>query len=353
MEKMVNDDKIDLISIFKLLARQKRLFGINIIIAIFIGSIITFSIPKTYKTDVTLAPEINASNGLSGNLSDLASMVGVNLNSNTNGGIDAIYPELYPKIINSTPFLTSMFNVKIKINDNGIKDITLYDYISKYQKSPWWSNAIKGFFKLFKKEKTSLKEYRAINNFNLSEEQNSVANAIKGMITCNVDKKTSIISISVTAQDAVISAALADTVTNKIQQYITNYRTQKARNDLAYTQKLYTDAKAQYIKSMEKYGSYSDANFDVILTSFKAKQDEMENEMQLRYNIYNQCMQQLQLAKAKVQERTPAFTMIQPATVPLLKAGPKRMTIIIGYIFLAIVLTSIYILIQDARKKTE
>ena len=117
-------------------------------------------------------------------------------------------------------------------------------------------------------------------------------------------------------------------------------------------QKLCTDAKAQYTKAQQLYSSYSDANEDVILTSFKTKQEEMENEMQLRYNIYNQCAQQLQMAKAKVQERTPAFTVIKPATVPLKKDGPKRMTIIIAHIFAAFVFTSIYVLYRDASKKS-
>ena len=119
---------------------------------------------------------------------------------------------------------------------------------------------------------------------------------------------------------------------------------------MAYSQKLFSEAKAQYIKAQQTFGSYSDANTDLILQSFKAKQDELENEMQLRYNIYNQTSQQLQMARAKVQERTPAFTQIQPATVPLKKDGPKRMTIVLGFMFFAIVLTSIHVLIQDAKK---
>jgi len=60
--------------------------------------------------------------------------------------------------------------------------------------------------------------------------------------------------------------------------------------------------------------------------------------------------QQMQMARAKVQEHTPAFTQIQPATVPLKKDGPKRMTIVLAFMFFAFVLTSIHVLIQDAKK---
>lgn len=60
------------------------------------------------------------------------------------------------------------------------------------------------------------------------------------------------------------------------------------------------------------------------LTSYQQVQDRLENEMQLAFNTYSQCAQQLQLAKMKLQERTPVYTTIQPATVPQKPCGPKE-----------------------------
>ena len=55
--------------------------------------------------------------------------------------------------------------------------------------------------------------------------------------------------------------------------------------------------------------------------------------MQLKYNIYTNVVEQLQLAKAKVQERTPAFTVIQSATVPIKHSSrPKIVTLLIWLI---------------------
>jgi uncharacterized protein involved in exopolysaccharide biosynthesis len=92
------------------------------------------------------------------------------------------------------------------------------------------------------------------------------------------------------------------------------------------------------------YASYSDANEDLILQSFKSKQDELENEMQLRYNIYNQSVQQLQMAKAKIQESTPAFTTIQGASVPIKASSRPRSMIVVLYILLGIVFDAFWIL---------
>lgn len=345
-----NKNQIDLLSIAKVLWKAKKLYALTCGIAIIIGIIVAFSIPKTYKAKVVLAPELTSGMNLSGGLSDIASMMGVNIGNN-GSSFDAIYPELYPEIVNSVPFLTDLFNIKINTKDGSLKDITLYTYLKSKQKAPWWATLIGGIKNVFSKNNGNITTDNKINNFMLTPEQDDIAQAIQGMINCSVDKKTSIITISVTTQDALVSASLADIVCNKIQDYIIAYRTKKARNDLDYVQKLCTEAKAQYVKAQEKYSSFSDSNEDLILQSYKAKQEEMENEMQLRYNIYNQCAQQLQMAKAKVQERTPAFTVIEPATVPLKKDGPKRMTILFVYVFIAIVLTSIYALYKDASKK--
>jgi hypothetical protein len=55
----------------------------------------------------------------------------------------------------------------------------------------------------------------------------------------------------------------------------------------------------------------------------------------------------LEAAKAKVQDRTPAFTIIEGAAVPVKPAGPKRMIFVIGMMFLTFIGTSFYITKKD------
>lgn len=49
--------------------------------------------------------------------------------------------------------------------------------------------------------------------------------------------------------------------------------------------------------------------------------------MNLAYQVYTQVSQQLQMARAKVQEITPVYTVVQPATVPLKPAKPNKLMI--------------------------
>ena len=131
---------------------------------------------------------------------------------------------------------------------------------------------------------------------------------------------------------------MADSVKQHLQAAITDYRTKKARIDLQYMQKLFSEAKQQYDQARRLYASYADANLDVNLQSFKSKENDLENEMQLKYNIYTTLVEQLQLARAKVQERTPAFTVVQSATVPIKHSSRPKIVTLLIWLFLGFML---------------
>ena len=316
------EQEIDLIELVqKVWAERKMLYKVCGIAAV-IGLIVGFSIPKEYSTEVTLAPE-SASKVNAGSMGALAAMAGINLGGSV--GEDALSPELYPDIVKSTPFLLELFDVRVK-DQKGKIDTTLYAYLDKYQRSSWMGAVMSAPFKalgwtlsLFK-DKPEKKEGK-IDPFHLTLDEAKVADALSKRI------------LEVTMQDPLISASLTDTVMHCLQNYITNYRTNKARHDLAFTEKLYKEAKADYEKAQKKYATFADANQNVVLLSYRAEQERLKNEVELAYTVYTQVSGQLQMARAKVQEITPVYT--QPATVPLRAAKPNKIMILIGFVFLA------------------
>lgn len=145
-------------------------------------------------------------------------------------------------------------------------------------------------------------------------------------------------------QDPMVSAMLADTVAERLKEYVTDYRTNKARADMEYAQKLNDEARDDYYQAQQRYANYMDKNQGVILRSMKNEEERLQNEMQLAYNLYNTTAQQLQMAKAKVQEITPVYAVLQPATVPLVPSKPSKMLILVGCVFLAVVACCAWIL---------
>ena len=113
------------------------------------------------------------------------------------------------------------------------------------------------------------------NPYILSKRQEDICELIRSNITISIDKKTAVITISTKAQDALIAKTLCDSVKERLQIYITDYRTNKARVDEQYYKKLLAEAIEDYERARQLYGSYADANTDVTLESFRAKQEDL------------------------------------------------------------------------------
>jgi hypothetical protein len=339
--------QIDFVKIGKTIIQYKKFYYYSISITFVLSCLIIFSVPRYYICTVKLAPEL--SNSSLSSIGNLASSFGIDMGDNSKYS-DAISPELYPDLISSVDFKTSLFNIKVKSQD-GLINETYYEYLLRNQKVPWWDKVRGVILSPFNKKENVSVNHR-LNSFKLTKSEDAIAGAIENNVSCSVDKKNFVISITVTDQDPLICATMADSVKTRLQTFITDYRTSKAKNDLEFTKKLYTEAKERYVKLRQQYGQFSDANTDLVLESFKAKKEDIENEMQLQFNNYSTICNQLQAAKAKVIERTPAFTTLQSATVPLKPAGPKRLIFIFCALVVVFVCTTLYVTLFKMQNNT-
>lgn len=349
---------VDFMKIFKDLLKHRRLYYKVLPVTFILAAIYTLAIPNYYRCTVKLSPEMSSSRTSSGLLS-LASNFGFNMGQGARGmGTEALFPTLYPDLVNSTDFKVSLFPVPVTLEgskEKGIMDrtMTYYDYLEKEQKKPWFS-AILGapgkligwIFSLFK-EKQSDDGPQKVDPFRLTRKQARMVKDINSKVVCNMDNKTMVITINVTDQNPVIAATMADTVKTRLQKFITDYRTSKVRVDLEHYKKIYAETKARYEEARQRYSEFVDANQFIVLQTVRQKQVDLENEMQLQYNAYMQVAQQVVAAEAKVQEETPAFTTLQSATVPVRKAGPSRGKMCLVFLFLAFLGTSVWILHKE------
>ena len=339
-QKETPQEKPTLGQLWQDIKKHKKLYYKVLSITFFVSAVITLSIPNYYKCTVMLAPEIPGGNKGTSGLASLASSFGINLGS-ASAGADAIMPNLYPDLMNSVTFRASLFPIKIQ-REGETETMTYYEYLKDGQKVPWWSAAVKAVFSMFNPQSSIVSESK-INTFKLTNEQAAIITQIGTKVVCDVDKKTMVITIDVTDQDPLICATMADSVRVRLQDFITDYRTSKARVDLDYTKKLYAEAKAKYDQARSKYATYADANQRVFLERVRSEQSELQTELQLAETAYTQIAGRLQLAEAKVQEETPAFTTLQPATVPIKKAGPQRSKQCLIFLILAFIATTVFV----------
>lgn len=340
------ESSIDFKKIFQDLLKHKMLYAKVLPVAFALAAIYAISLPNYYSCTVKLSPELSGSKSTS-SLASLASSFGINLGS-SGAGTEALFPTLYPDLMNSVDFKTDLFKVKVRREDDN-QVFTYYDYLANEQKTTWWAAGMKALFSIFSsKEEESSK----IDPFRLSKQQTDIVKDINKNVVCDVDKKTMVITISVTDQDPLICATMADSVKTRLQQFITDYRTSKARVDYEYNLKLSREAKTKYEKARDRYAAYADSHRNVSSQTAQTKEADLQNEMQIQQQIYQQVVAQLQQAEMKVQEETPAFTTLQSATVPVRKTGPKRAQMCLIFVFLAFLGTTAWILYKEDDLKS-
>lgn len=338
-----DDDEIqiDWMGILRqLLAIRKKLY-IAAAVGVVIGILVALGTPKQYTVSITLSPEMGSGKSGSGLASMAASFLGGSVGADSP---DALNATLAPDIVASTPFLLELFDARVVSQDKQI-DTTFTAYLDE-QKSSWMGYMLKapgmaigGIKSLFTNEEEEEKDTLQRGTIELNEEDAQKLKGLRQQISADVDKKTSITTLTVTLQDPKVTATIADSVVSKLQQYITAYRTSKAKEDCQYLEKLYKERQQEYYDAQQRYARYVDANSNVVFQSTLAERERLQNDMNLAYQVYSQVAQQLQVARAKVQEEKPVFAVVEPAVVPLNPSGTSRKVIVLGFIFLAVAFT--------------
>lgn len=320
---------------------RKKSFIISTIVSTLVAFYI-FSIPRYYSATTQVIPESSDEGGLNlpKGLSQLSSVAGLSLGNIS--GKDAINPDIYPDIFNSNNFIVDILKLSV-VNEREEK-VSYYKYLTQQQKQPWWEQLLTA---ITNKKKPSEKINFSPTRFTRQQEQ--LLQATKKNIKCEIDKKTGMISLSTIADDPYVAASLADAIMTRLQKYIIDYRTRKAQIDLEYSQRILKEAKNKYSKIQQEYIDYSDRHNDPVLTAYRTKLNDLENEMQQAFNSVTQINQQVELAKARLQERTPAFTVIQEAAIPVRPAGPKRVFTILVAFFATFFICNCYFAYKSIR----
>lgn len=353
MENVEKPQIIDISKMARTLWSKKKLFFKVWGITFVLSCIWIFPQPRYYTSEVKLAPEMSGED-VGGGLSSIASSFGFNIGGV--GGQDAIYPELYPELFESPEFIVGLYDIQVTTKDGDLT-VDYYTYIKNHQKK---NVLLAPYYKLTRWVQDHIDPDdsvvdgvsgdKKINPFVMSRRDYDLMQIIIDLIHCSVDTKTSVISIKVTDQDPLVCATMADSVKEHLQAFITRYRTSKASDDVIHYQQMCDSAEYEYDKAMNAYSLFCDTHKDVILQRFQSERDKLEKDLSLKQNALNALETQLQTTKVKLQEKTPSFTTLKSAIVPVKPSGPKRLLFVLCMLFLSTIITMCCVLRADLKK---
>jgi uncharacterized protein involved in exopolysaccharide biosynthesis len=344
-KKIVLENQIDLIEVLKVIWAGRKTIYKTLVVFFVLGLIISFGSQKEYKSEMKLLIMDQSKSGLSGMLSQFGGLAGVNLGSASISD-EMISPELYPEIIQSTPFLIDILNQKVHI---GKLDTiaTVYDFLFKLNPSSGLEIIKKytiglpfAIMKLFhsKGKGEVYKDIDTIRDLSrplkIDIELETLAESVKERIKVTKGETDEMVLISVEMPDARVAAELNSVVVKLLTEYTINYRIQKAKADLDFITEQHKQAESKYHDIQQRLAEYQDANQGISSASARTEGERLQSEFNLAFNIYNTLSQQYEQAKIKVQEKTPVIRIIEPAKEPNYRSKPKRLLILISMLFL-------------------
>jgi len=331
-----------------LLANWKKLFLVGAAAFVVFAALI-FCVPNTYTTVVKLSPESSRKQGSMGSLASLASSMGFDLSSMSSS--DALYPTMYPDIVQSPDFAVGLFDVVVRTKDGSFEG-PYYDYLTEHTKVPFWmipAKALRGgighIVGMFGNS-IEVRDSHTASHYNLTRKQKKVSDAINKLVTCAVDKKAGIISLSIKAQDPLVCGILSDSALYHLELFITHYHTSKATNDMNYYKKLMDTAQQEYDASCQSYFKYVDEHSGLSMERYKLEQRKLEDAMQLKYNVFSTFQKSYLAAQAQVQDCKPAFVILQAPAIPAERSSPSRAKFTIAMTFLTLVIFAFFMIRQ-------
>jgi uncharacterized protein involved in exopolysaccharide biosynthesis len=285
-------------------------------------------------------PEMGSNSGdMFRRLASVAAFSGLDLSDTE--GMDAVRPDLYPNVLQSTPFILYLLDQPV-MTDNG-QTVTLNNLLATPSVISW-----KNWF-LPSLQQRNLKTTNTIGTpLRLTQEQQNKAEEISDRVTAKLDTRSGVITITANMSDAYVAASVAQLAMNYLTQYVTSYRTEKVRQDLRFYEQQLTKARQRYQAAQLNVFRYNDQHRHLVIQAATMDKQRMEAELTIAQTVYTELARQFEQAKLKVQERTPVFKVLEPAQIPTQRMAPKRTLLVLVFTIIGLGVGGLYLLVREA-----
>jgi len=345
------EDEIDLVELAKTVWNGRRYIYYCVGVFVLLGLFVALGSGEEYESEVKLIPEMRQSPSMGG-LGGLARQFGVGGGGSAQPTDAGIPPDLYPDVTRSVVLMQRLMDYEVDL-PNSDQRVTLFEYFTEHNDPSAVSIAKKytvnlpftilgGVTGLFRSEEEETdtpsptgfdreiaddeKIHRIIQ---MSSEEWEIIRNLRERVSTNIGRETGMVTVSVRMPNGEIAADVADQVVEFLSEYITNYRTEKARADVDFIEQRYREAQNRFEEAQEALARFRDENRGELTSLAATREQRLQSEYDLTFNLYNTMAERLEESRIKLQEDTPVVSVIEPAAVPDQRSEPKRGMIMI------------------------
>lgn len=363
----IEDEEMDFIELVQTFWK-KRMIIIKITSAfVALGLLIALLSPVEYATEATLMPETQSGqHGSSGLLQQYGGMLGISGASST-GNNETIPPQLYPNVVQSLPYQVELMNTEVDFSKYDTT-ATVHEFFTDVYSSFSLMGFVKGYtiglpskvVDMFKRNRERKEDLRPLTErvnrdsvLTLSKEQMRTIKVLKERISISADQQTGILTINAEFPDPQAAAEIGQAAIQLLKEHVKEYRTQKARQNLDFVREQVQEARKRFEKAQQRLAEFRDSNQHLATAKAQSREQELQSQYDLTFDLYNSLSQRLEQAKLNLQEETPVLSVLQPVNVPLEKSSPNRLYILIISTMIGVVISISWILIEKWWKSEE
>jgi len=140
--------------------------------------------------------------------------------------------------------------------------------------------------------------------------------AIRDHLNYNYNGRQSTLTISFTDHDPSIASLMLDSVTTKLQQFVSNYRHIIAEQSLANAQKQMTASGDDYKKAQKRYDTFMDSHGSLVTQKEKTEEKMLASETKAAYKRYSEDTEKYVRYLSLLERDYYPFAVVQENTVP-------------------------------------
>ncbi|TAJ11253.1 lipopolysaccharide biosynthesis protein [Marinilabiliaceae bacterium JC017] len=329
----LDNEEIDLVALVKNIWEKRRIVYHTVVICLLFGLLYSFIKPVKYSSYAILLPSASISSDNMGGIGAIAGLAGINIASLGESAV-TIPPELYPEIIGSLPFQRELVNEHYSFKEYH-EPVSYYEFYMSDTIESFGDKVLKYTVLLPWTIKDEVNGERILQDSKdtsvicLTEQEVEMYKEFAEKIQVDFNNKSGLVVIKGVYEEQLIVAQLVNKTVEKLQRYVTAYKTKQVRQNLDFIQARYNEKKEEYSQLQKRLYAYKDQHRNVVSERIDMEYKHLSDEFSVTSDVFNSLAQQLEQAKIAVSENTPAFTILEPAKVPLEKDGPRKLIVLV------------------------
>lgn len=347
--------------------QQKKILVLFSGVGLMLGLILIFSTQKEYQSSSFVIVESGQnSSSQFGQMGALAGFAGISMPSMQGENLQ-LSSDLFPEVIHSRDFLLQLMKERFFFESKG-KEMSLEEFYIEEPPVNLLKGTIDFIFRIPSRiiglfssslpepkitEDTEIEKTKELDYVSVTSAEIRVMSLLKSRLS--IEDKNELLEIKTSMPEPLISAKVNAMVLNRLIDYVTSYKTAKQKINLEFIKNRVKESEQKFQDAQTELAIFRDSNQGVISQLIRTKEEQLQFEFNISYNVYNNLKQELEQANIQLKRETPLFTIMEKAAIPLGPSKPNSPLIFVFSIFLGFffgVLFSVFKILKSQLVET-